>query len=98
MDKLDDNSLRETIIERSLVTDPDVRFNQPFAALKERSFRLTPQLDSLGRLIAVSEDHASSSQLLTKIKRQFPTMRQATVYKTLILRSKQSLWKIASPR
>ena len=67
------------------MTDPDVRFNQLIAALKERDFLLTPQLVELVRLIAVSEGHPSASQLFTKIKRQFPTMSHATVYKTLTL-------------
>ena len=67
------------------MTDPDVRFNQLIAALKERDFRLTPQRVELVRLIAVSEGHPSASQLYTKIKRQFPTMSHATVYKTLTL-------------
>jgi len=67
------------------MTDPDVRFDQLIAALKERDFRLTPQRVELVRLIAVSEGHPSASQLYTKIKRQFPTMSRATVYKTLTL-------------
>jgi Fur family transcriptional regulator, peroxide stress response regulator len=67
------------------MTDPDVRFNQLIAALKERAFRLTPQRVELVRLIAVSEGHPSASQLYAKIKRQFPTMSHATVYKTLAL-------------
>jgi Fur family peroxide stress response transcriptional regulator len=67
------------------MTDPDVRFHQLIAALKERNFRLTPQRVELVRLIAVSEGHPSASQLFTKIKRQFPTMSHATVYKTLTL-------------
>ena len=67
------------------MTDPDVRFNQLIAALKERNFRLTPQRVELVRLIAVSEGHPSASQLYAKIQRQFPTMSQATVYKTLTL-------------
>ena len=67
------------------MTDPGVRFNQLIAALKERNFRLTPQRVELVRLIAVSEDHPNASQLYTRIKRQFPTMSHATVYKTLAL-------------
>jgi Fur family transcriptional regulator, peroxide stress response regulator len=65
--------------------DPDVRFNQLIAVLKERNFRLTPQRVELVRLIAASEGHPSASQLYTKIKNQFPTMSHATVYKTLAL-------------
>ena len=67
------------------MTDPDVRFNQLIAALKQRDFRLTPQRLELVRLIAVSDGHPSASQLYTTIKRQFPTMSHATVYKTLTL-------------
>ncbi len=67
------------------MTDPDVRFNQLVAALKERDFRLTPQRVELVRLIAVSEGHPSASELYTKINGKFPTMSRATVYKTLTL-------------
>ncbi|MEW5869930.1 MAG: Fur family transcriptional regulator [Chloroflexota bacterium] len=67
------------------MNDPEARFNQLITALKERDFRLTPQRVELVRLIAVSEGHPSASQLYTKIKRSFPTISQATVYKTLAL-------------
>ena len=65
------------------MTDPDARFDQLIAALKERDFRLTPQRVELVRLIAVSEGHPSANQLYQKIKLKFPTMSHATVYKTL---------------
>ena len=67
------------------MTDPDVRFNQLIAALKERDFRLTPQRVELVRLISVSAGHPSANQLYEKIKSKFPTMSHATVYKTLAL-------------
>lgn len=61
------------------------RFDELIAALKEHDFRLTPQRVELVRLIASSEEHPSASQLYAQIKQQFPTMSQATVYKTLAL-------------
>ena len=67
------------------MTDPKVRFNELIAALKERAFRLTPQRVELVRLIASSEGHPSAAQLYARIKRQYPTMSLATVYKTLNL-------------
>lgn len=67
------------------MTDPQVRFGELIAALKERNFRLTPQRVELVRLIASSERHPSAAQLYARIKRRFPTMSQATVYKTLAL-------------
>ena len=67
------------------MTEPEVRFNQLLAALKEREFRLTPQRVELVRLIAVSDGHPSAGELHTQIQRRFPTMSLATVYKTLSL-------------
>jgi Fur family peroxide stress response transcriptional regulator len=67
------------------MTDPQVRFDELIAALKDSNFRLTPQRVELVRLIASSEGHPSAAQLYARIKRRFPTMSQATVYKTLAL-------------
>jgi Fur family peroxide stress response transcriptional regulator len=65
--------------------DPQTRFDELIATLKERDFRLTPQRVELVRLIASSEGHPSAAQIYDRIKRQFPTMSHATVYKTLAL-------------
>jgi Fur family peroxide stress response transcriptional regulator len=67
------------------MADPTARFEQLIAALKERNFRLTPQRIELVRLIAVSEGHPSANQFYKRVKRKFPTMSHATVYKTLAL-------------
>jgi Fur family peroxide stress response transcriptional regulator len=65
--------------------DPKVRFDELITTLRERDFRLTPQRVELVRLIAASEGHPSASQLYAKIRNLFPTISQATVYKTLAL-------------
>ncbi len=67
------------------MSETDARFDQLITALKEHDFRLTPQRVELVRLIASSDGHPSASQLYTQISHQFPTMSQATVYKTLAL-------------
>jgi Fur family transcriptional regulator, peroxide stress response regulator len=67
------------------MADPQTRFDELIAALKEHNFRLTPQRVELVRLIASSEGHPSAAQLYDRIKQRFPTMSQATVYKTLAL-------------
>ena len=67
------------------MSDPQVRFDELIAALKQHDYRLTPQRVELVRLIASSEGHPSAGQLYDRIKRQFPTMSHATVYKTLAL-------------
>jgi Fur family peroxide stress response transcriptional regulator len=65
--------------------DSNSRFDELISVLRERHYRLTPQRVELVRMIAVSVGHPSATQLYAKIKRQFPTMSQATVYKTLAL-------------
>jgi Fur family peroxide stress response transcriptional regulator len=65
--------------------DPQARFDELIALLKERDYRLTPQRVELVRLIVASAGHPSAAQLYARIKCQFPTMSQATVYKTLAL-------------
>jgi Fur family peroxide stress response transcriptional regulator len=65
--------------------EPDTRFKELISVLKERNYRLTPQRVELVRLITASKTHPSATQLYASIKRQFPTMSQATVYKTLTL-------------
>ena len=65
--------------------NPEARFNELIAKLREHDFRLTPQRVELVRLIAASEGHPSAAQLYERIKFRFPTMSQATVYKTLAL-------------
>jgi len=67
------------------MAETQVRFDELIAALKEHDFRLTPQRIELVRLIASSEGHPSAAQLYDRIKQQFPTISQATVYKTLAL-------------
>jgi len=65
--------------------DSTTRFDELISVLKERNYRLTPQRVELVRLIASSVGHPSAAQLYAQIKTQFPTMSQATVYKTLAL-------------
>lgn len=65
--------------------DPEARFCELTAALKQRQFRLTPQRVELVRLIAASEGHPSAAQLYARVRERFPTMSPATVYKTLAL-------------
>ena len=65
--------------------EPEIRYKELVEKLRQQNYRLTPQRLSLVRLIATSEGHPSASQLYAKIKMEFPTMSQSTVYKTLNL-------------
>ena len=61
------------------------RYEQMLASLRQSHYRMTPQRLALVRLIASSDGHPSATELYARIKRQFPTMSLATVYKTLDL-------------
>lgn len=61
------------------------RFDELITALKKRAYRLTPQRLELVRLIADSQGHPNAAQIYERIRLRFPTMSQATVYKTLAL-------------
>jgi Fur family peroxide stress response transcriptional regulator len=61
------------------------RFETLVSALREQRYRLTPQRLELVRLIAASQEHPNAFHLFAMVKTRFPTMSQATVYKTLAL-------------
>ena len=67
------------------MSDAEARFQTLMQSLKQRGCRMTPQRMELARLIGSSRGHPSALQLHARIKRHFPTMSQATVYKTLAL-------------
>jgi len=67
------------------MNDPEVRIEELITVLKGKGFRMTPQRLELIRIIAASDGHPSALQIYTSIKKQFPTMSQATVYNTLSL-------------
>jgi len=65
------------------MVDPQTRFEELVAKLREQKYRLTPQRIALLRLLAASDGHPSASQLYEQMNDQFPTTSLATVYKTL---------------
>ncbi len=67
------------------MVEPQARFEELLARLRDADHRLTPQRVALLRLLAASDGHPSASQLYDRIKEQFPTTSPATVYKTLNL-------------
>lgn len=67
------------------MNDPEVRIEELITVLKGKGFRMTPQRLELIRIIAASDGHPSALQIYTSIKKQFPTMSQATVYNTIAL-------------
>jgi len=67
------------------MTDAQSRLEHLASLLRKNEHRLTPQRMAVLRLLALSVDHPSASQLYDQIHAQFPTTSRATVYKTLNL-------------
>ena len=65
--------------------EPQARFQQLVAKLKERGYRATPQRIALLKIIATSAGHPSATQIYQQMRQRFPTTTLATVYKTLTL-------------
>jgi Fur family peroxide stress response transcriptional regulator len=68
-----------------MMFDPQTRYDQVVAKLREKDFRLTPQRLAVLRILTGSQDHPSVEDIYTRVKTDFPTTSLATVYKTLTL-------------
>jgi Fur family peroxide stress response transcriptional regulator len=67
------------------MTDPELRYQSLLSKLHERGSRMTSHRMALARLLATSDGHPNASQLYESLRKQFPTISLATVYKTLVL-------------
>ena len=63
--------------------NPEERYQALLAKLKVRGARITSHRLALLRLLSVSEDHPDASKIYNQLRKQFPTISLATVYKTL---------------
>ena len=59
------------------------RAEELVTALRANGHRLTPQRLAVLRILADSSDHPSVEQIYDKVRRQYPMMSRATVYKTV---------------
>ena len=63
--------------------DPKSRLNQIIDRLKENQRRITPQRMAVLKILAESEGHPSVENIYKKVKKKFPTISLATVYKSV---------------
>jgi Fur family peroxide stress response transcriptional regulator len=61
---------------------------QLIAKLREKGFKVTPQRIAICEFILSSKDHPTADQVYQVVKRTYPTLSLATVYKTLSLLTK----------
>ncbi len=66
------------------MADPQQRFEAIIRKLRDNGFKLTPQRLAIVKILARSEGHPSVETIHAQIKKSFPTMSLATVYKNIL--------------
>jgi len=61
------------------------RFEIMIQKLRDSGHKVTPQRMAIAKILAKSEDHPSVENIHGQIKKDFPTMSLATVYKNIVL-------------
>jgi Fur family peroxide stress response transcriptional regulator len=72
-------------ITRLKLTDPDKRFEIIIQKLRDNGHKITPQRLAIVKILAKSKGHPSAENIHVRIKKDFPTMSLATVYKNIVL-------------
>lgn len=61
------------------------RYSAMMETLKQHHHKLTPQRLAIIRILAGSEGHPSVEDIYSQLKRRFPGISQATVYRNIML-------------
>lgn len=67
------------------MADPRKRFEIIIQKLRDKGLKLTPQRLAIVKILAKSEGHPSVETIHGQIKKDFPTMSLATVYKNILM-------------
>jgi Fur family transcriptional regulator, peroxide stress response regulator len=67
------------------LADHKKRFEIIIQKLKNNGYKITPQRLAIVKILAKSEGHPSVENIHAQIKKAFPTMSLATVYKNILL-------------
>jgi Fur family peroxide stress response transcriptional regulator len=71
--------------KRFQVAEHKKRFQVIIQKLRDNGHKITPQRLAIVEILAKSEAHPSAEDIHVRIKRDFPTMSLATVYKNILL-------------
>ena len=61
------------------------RFETVIQKLKDRGCKITPQRLGIVKILTESEGHPTVEDIYSRIKKEFPTMSLATVYRNIVL-------------
>ena len=67
------------------MADHKKRFETIIQKLRDNGHKITPQRLAIVKILAKSENHPSVENIYGQIKRHFPTMSLATVYRNILL-------------
>ena len=67
------------------MADHKKRFDTILRKLRDNGHKMTPQRLAIVKILAGSEGHPSVEDIHARIKKDFPTMSLATVYRNIIL-------------
>jgi Fur family peroxide stress response transcriptional regulator len=67
------------------MTDNNKRFEVIIRKLRDNGHKITPQRLAIVKILARSEGHPSVENIHVQIKKMFPTMSLATVYRNILL-------------
>jgi Fur family peroxide stress response transcriptional regulator len=67
------------------LADHQQRFEVIIQKLRDNGHRITPQRMAIVNILAKSDGHPSVENIHVQIKKDFPTMSLATVYRNIVL-------------
>jgi Fur family peroxide stress response transcriptional regulator len=67
------------------LADPKNRFEIIIRKLRDHGHKITPQRLAIVNILAASQGHPSVENIHARIKKDYPTMSLATVYKNILL-------------
>jgi Fur family peroxide stress response transcriptional regulator len=67
------------------LADRKNRYNAIIQKLRDNGHKITPQRMAIVKILADSQGHPSVENIHTQIKKDFPTMSLATVYRNIVL-------------
>ncbi len=67
------------------MADPEKRFETIIRKLRDSGHKITPQRLAIAGILAESKGHPSVDDIHARVKKDFPTMSLATVYRNIVL-------------
>lgn len=67
------------------MADPEKRVKTIIRKLRDHGHKITPQRLAIAKIVAVSNGHPSVEAIYEQVRKNFPTMSLATVYRNIVI-------------